>query len=430
MGHSHDDVPEQRATPAVRRLLLLALVPLALLTLAGLVMLWPARATLAPTSDLGFGLLVHGTVASLTEKPCPNAELDESSEDVSEFAEEPPGRCADARVLMTNGPTKGQEEILDLSIGRTSVSVRTGSKVVLNYEASAPPGSQYQITDVQRGPPLLALGLLFSLAVVVLGRRRGLAALAGLAITFFVLIRFMLPALLAGESPVQVALVAAAVIMFVSLYITHGFTSRTSAAVIGTLSSLVLTGLLAAVFTAWASFSGLVSEEASFISATQAQVDLRGLFLAGVVIGSLGVLDDVTVTQATAVWELRRANAAYGVRELYRAGVRIGRDHIASTVNTLVLAYAGASLPLLILFTVSGRGIGQTLTNEVVAQEVVRSLVGGIGLVAAVPITTLTAALLAVRGEKPGVPVAGRRRRKSEEIDAEVVEWWQKLRDS
>jgi uncharacterized membrane protein len=199
-----------------------------------------------------------------------------------------------------------------------------------------------------------------------------------------------------------VALVGASVIMFVALYITHGFTVRTSVAVLGTLSSLLLTGLLAAMFTGWAVITGLASEEANFLGSTQAQLDLRGLFLAGVVIGALGVLDDVTVTQTAAVWELRAANREYGVGQLYRAGVRIGRDHIASTVNTLVLAYAGASLPLLILFSVSGRGLADTLTSEIIAQEVIRALVGSIGLVASVPVTTMAAALVAVRDD--GIP--------------------------
>jgi uncharacterized membrane protein len=136
------------------------------------------------------------------------------------------------------------------------------------------------------------------------------------------------------------------------------------------------------------------SEEAAFLEVSQQQVNLHGLLLASIIIGTLGVLDDVTVTQASAVWELHRANPECGPRNLYRAGIRIGRDHIASTVNTLVLAYAGASLPLLILFSVSNRSLGQVLNTESVAGEVVRTLVGSIGLVASVPITTGLAALV------------------------------------
>jgi uncharacterized membrane protein len=137
-------------------------------------------------------------------------------------------------------------------------------------------------------------------------------------------------------------------------------------------------------------------------------IDLHGLLLGGIVIGSLGVLDDVTVTQASAVWELSLANTTYGFRQLYRAAIRIGRDHIASTVNTLVLAYAGASLPLLILFTLSNRHLGDVLTGEVVAEEVVRTLIGSIGLVAAVPVTTALTAFVATRHRDHSTPVDGR----------------------
>lgn len=430
MGHSHHS-DDERVPRAVRRAVLYVLLPFALVTLVGLIALWPSGKAGPLSEQLGFGQLVRGTVTSMVEKDCGNAELDEEAIDNSEHGVGDSSACANATLQITSGQTKGDEVVLDISIGPTALAVKQGSKVVLNYEPDAPEESQYQIVDNQRGRPLLLLTALFAVCVVLLGRKRGLAALVGLGITFVVLVRFMLPALLEGQSPVQVALVAAAVIMFVSLYITHGFTIRTSVAVIGTLSSLLLTGLLAAAFTAWSSFSGLATEEATFLSATQGQVDLRGLFLAGVVIGSLGVLDDVTVTQTAAVWELRRANAQYSVLEIYRAGVRIGRDHIASTVNTLVLAYAGASLPLLVLFTVSGRGVTDTLTSEVVAQEVVRALVGGIGLVASVPITTIVAAFVAVRGD----PTASNDRPRSllrgdEDEVAETVEWWSRLRSS
>jgi uncharacterized membrane protein len=395
---------------------LAAVVPFVLLTLLGLALLWPSDDARPSTGDLGFPKhLVRGTVRSVEPTPCASIadggvgedprEGEELAGDEAPLPEEPadaPGECVSAVVRLTDGDNKGQDIRLDVPVGPATIEVETGTKLVMSYVADAPPELQYQITDVQRSSPLIVLAVLFAIVVVAFGRKRGLSALAGLAVTFVVLARFVLPALLAGESPVPVALVGASVIMFVALYITHGFTVRTSVAVLGTLSSLLLTGLLASVFTAWGSITGLASEEANFLGSTQAQLDLRGLFLAGVVIGALGVLDDVTVTQTAAVWELRAANREYGVGQLYRAGVRIGRDHIASTVNTLVLAYAGASLPLLILFSVSGRGLADTLTSEIIAQEVVRALVGSIGLVASVPVTTMAAALVAVRDD--GIP--------------------------
>ena len=248
------------------------------------------------------------------------------------------------------------------------------------------------------------LAALFAAAVLVLGRWRGLAALAALAVGFAVLLVFVLPSILDGHNPLAVAVVGAGVIMFAVLYLTHGLSARTSTAVLGTLVSLALIGALGAGFTAAARLTGL-----------GVGIDTRGLLLAGMVIGALGVLDDVTVTQTSAVWELRRANPTLGARALYGAAMRIGRDHVSSAVNTLVLAYAGASLPLMLLFSVSGRGLGEVATSQDVATEIVRTLVGSIGLVASVPVTTAVAALVASREqpaghEEPGRAASPRRR--------------------
>ena len=185
--------------------------------------------------------------------------------------------------------------------------------------------------------------------------------------------------------------------MFVALYLAHGINARTTTAVLGTVGALFITGVLAWIFVTGTHLTGLASEESGLLAASLSGVSLKGLLLGGIVIGSLGVLDDVTVTQASAVWELHQANPSYGFSRLYAAGLRIGRDHIASTVNTLVMAYAGASLPLLVLFTLSSRQLGDVLTSEILAQEIVRTLVGSIGLISAVPITTALAAFVADR---------------------------------
>jgi uncharacterized membrane protein len=211
----------------------------------------------------------------------------------------------------------------------------------------------------------------------------------------------VLPAILAGSDPLAVAVVGAGLIMFAVLYLTHGFSARTSVAVLGTLVSLALIGGLGAAFAAAAKLTGLDEQTANLIATLGTGVDARGLLLAGVVIGALGVLDDVTVTQTSAVWELRRADPAMGAGALFAAAMRIGRDHVSSAVNTLVLAYAGASLPLMLLFSLSGRGIADVLTAQDVATEIVRTLVGSIGLVASVPITTALAAVVASREQVP-----------------------------
>jgi uncharacterized membrane protein len=200
--------------------------------------------------------------------------------------------------------------------------------------------------------------------------------------------------------------------MFAVLYLTHGVNVWTSVAVLGTLGALLVTGLLGLLFTDAANFTGIAGEDAAAISAYYPDVDVRGLLLAGVIIGSLGVLDDVTVTQAVTVAELRRADPTMSRTRLYAAASRVGRAHIASTVNTLVLAYAGAALPLLLLFTAGGRSTADLLTSEVVATEVVRTAVGSIGIVAAVPLTTWLAVLvLPSPGGSDGARSRGKRRR-------------------
>ena len=244
---------------------------------------------------------------------------------------------------------------------------------------------------MQRATPLIALALLFAAVVVALGRVRGLLALAGIVLSMGVLLVYMFPALLAGSSPVGVALSGCAVIAFGTLYLAHGVSDRTTVALLGTLASLALTAALAVGFAGAVHLTGLASEESLTLLAFAPDLDFRGLLLAAVILGALGVLDDVTITQVSAVWELRRTDPSLTRRQLYAAGIRIGRDHIASTVNTLVLAYAAAALPLLLIYTQSGLGVGGVLTTETVAVEIVQTLVGSIGLVASVPLTTALA---------------------------------------
>ena len=190
----------------------------------------------------------------------------------------------------------------------------------------------------------------------------------------------------------MVAVVGAATIAFVALYTAHGFSRMTTVALIGTLAALILTALLSFLVVGIAEFTGFVTEESALLTLFD-DIDVRGLLLAGIVLGAAGAIDDVTVTQASAVWELRAANPELTSAELFSRGLRIGRDHIASTVNTLLLAYAGAALPLLVLFVLSEQSLGTVANSEVVAVEIVRTLVGSIGLVAAVPFTTWMAAI-------------------------------------
>lgn len=389
-------VPAAPAAPS-HRALLAVIAAAAAATVVGLFALWPSGGGTDISDFLGPpARLVDATVAAVDEVPCAGTV---EADDV---------RCVQLSVELTGGPDQGTTVVIENSQGGGAPDLGIGDRIVVGHTPEAPPGAQYYLADFQRRTPMLLLAGLFVAAVVALARLRGLRALAGLGISLGVLLVFVLPAILEGRSPVAVAIVGSSVILLVNLYLAHGVNLQTSTAVVGTLASLALIGVLAAVFVAASNFSGLASEEASFLQAASARINLQGLLLGGIVIGSLGVLDDVTVTQASAVWELHRANPTMALGALYRSAVRIGHDHIASTVNTLVLAYAGASLPLLILLVEANQGVGDVLTGEVVAVEVVRTLVGSIGLVAAVPITTaLAAVVVAGRGSAaPGGSVA------------------------
>lgn len=394
-GHGHGIGGEAPAAPAgTGRLLALLLVPAAFAALIAMVLLWPGEQRSANTQGLDKDL-VRGIVSVVHPGDCGTG----------------PTACPQADVRITDGPGEGQTVSVPAPAGIGAPTLAGGDKIVMVYGPDAPPGSQYQVIDFQRGSPLLLLALLFVVVVIVAGRRQGLAALGGLIVSFAVLVLFVLPAILAGSSPLLVAVVGSAVIMFAVLYLTHGVNVWTSVAVAGTLGALLLTGVLGLVFTNAAHFTGLAGD-AGVISTAYPDVDVRGLLLAGIIIGSLGVLDDVTVTQAVTVAELNRADPSMSRTALFAAANRVGRAHIASTVNTLVLAYAGASLPLLLLFTAGGRSTVDLLTSEVVATELVRTAVGSIGILAAVPLTTwLAVAVLPSPAASAGARSRGRRRK-------------------
>lgn len=267
-------------------------------------------------------------------------------------------------------------------------NLHSGDDILVNLTVNADGTASFSFHDYQRSSPMWVLTVVFVAAVVILGRWRGLGAIAGLAASLVVIVKFLLPSILDGNSPVMVAIVASSFIAFIALYLAHGVNISTSVALLGMFASLAVTAILSLLFVRWSKLSGLSDESALFLTSLGVKVDLQGIVLAGFVIGALGVLDDVTVTQVSAVAELRAAQPDLTTGQLYRSAVSIGRDHISSTVNTLFLAYAGAALPLLLLFTQAGQSVGSLAGREVVATEIVRSLVGSIGLVSAVPITT------------------------------------------
>lgn len=385
-SHAHGDQP---ALPGGRRLTLSLLIPAVLLTLLGMLLLWP-RDVPAVTGGGDGPVTTTGEAVSVTRVECPPVPEGDTPEE----------NCGTVTVRLDGGATI----TTDVPSGPGAPVVEPGDDLELMQLNGEDGATAYAITDHQRGTELWMLGAVFALAVIAFGRWRGLTALAGLAVTFGILLWFIVPAILDGRSPILVAVVGAAAIMLIVLYLTHGLSITTTIAVAGTLASLAITAVLAAVSTAAVHLTGVADETSNFLTITHGDVNMQGLLLAGIVIGSLGVLDDVTVTQSATVTELALANPAYGFGKLYGAATRIGRAHIASVINTIVLAYAGASLPLMLLFAAGDTPVGEVLTTQLIAQELVRSAVGTIGLVAAVPITTALAALLAARRHRPETP--------------------------
>lgn len=277
-----------------------------------------------------------------------------------------------------------------------------GRRVEVSQVAAPGTPEIWAIVDLPRGAPLLGLSALFVLAVVALGRWQGVRALVGLVLSALLIVAFLVPAVLNGASPTLLALVTATAVMLVTLPLSHGFDRPVVAAAVGTALALALTVGLALLAVELTGLTGLASEDVQLVRFSTGQaIDLRGLLLAGMIVGTLGVLDDVTVSQASTVAALRRTNPTLSAVRVFREALAVGRDHIAATVNTLFLAYAGAALPLLILFSVGDAPLGETLTSELVAQEIVRTLVGSIGLIAAVPLVTGLAALT-LDGSEPG----------------------------
>jgi uncharacterized membrane protein len=383
-SHSHDtEIPVSRHTT---RIVGYILIPCAVITAIAMIFLWPGKAEQSTKHQATTTERAYGEIRKIEHRTCPA--------DLPTYGEPLP--CGSALVHISDGPGKGQTITVDLPQGPGAPRVAVGDQVVLGVSADPTQSGapdRYGIIDRQRGKPMWLMLGLCAAVIVAFGRWRGLTALVGLVVSFAALLLFIIPAILGGEPPLLVAIVGSSAIMFAVLYLTHGINVHTSVAILGTLAALVLTGLLGAGFIASTALTGFGSEETFYLSILNGSVDMRGLLLAGIIIGALGVLDDVTVTQATTVAEL--AQGARSRIELFRSATRIGRAHVASAVNTIILAYAGASLPLLLLVAAGGQDVSDLLTSQFLAQEIVRSAVGTIGLVAAVPITTGLAALVA-----------------------------------
>ncbi|HYH25292.1 MAG TPA: YibE/F family protein [Blastococcus sp.] len=367
--------------------MLLLLVPVGLATVLGLLIMWPdgepTRAGQVAATYLPPGTTYpDGRVVSVETYDCGTPDG-------------APAECARAVVEILDGDGEGDYQQVDLTADVVASGVEAGDTLVLTRDPAAEGGPSYQFYDYQRDAPIIALAVAFAVVVGLVARWRGLASLVGLAFAFVVLLQFVLPGLLSDDSPALVSLVGSAAIMFVVLYLAHGFSARTTTALVGTLFGLALVAVLGSLAVATARLTGLTSEETTTLNNFDPTLDFSGLVLAGIVVAGLGVLNDVTITQASAIWQLHEVDPSMTWRELFTRGMAVGRDHIASTVYTIVFAYAGAALPLLLLFDLYDQPGWVVLTSSGLAEEVIRTLVGAIALVLAVPVTTAAGAFFA-----------------------------------
>ncbi|MEO6605131.1 MAG: YibE/F family protein [Aeromicrobium sp.] len=378
-------------------------------TAVGVAVLWPNSDAVPKDQNpfAGPGVsIIDATVTSAEPLECGSG--GEGPDGLPEVA----GKCADVKAKTSFGPAE-----MTLDAARSKAGIAVGDKIKVVRLATPGQPVSYEFYDFKRGLPLTVLALAFGILVVAVARWRGLLAMVGIAVTLLALTKFMLPAMLAGENPLPVAIVGSTGIMIAVLYLAHGVSIRTTSALFGTLAGLGITAVLGLAASGWSNLTGVGSEDDSVLAAVAPLTNLSGVVVAATVIAGLGVLNDVTVTQASAVWELRAAKPRASAAEIFVSAMRIGRDHIASSVYTLVFAYAGSAMTILLLIVAYQRNLAEMATTEQIAQEIVRTLVGAIGLVLAVPITTALAVLMApgeTTGSAPSAlplsPTPGRRR--------------------
>ncbi|MDX6466160.1 MAG: hypothetical protein QOI27_1200 [Gaiellaceae bacterium] len=367
----------------------LAVCLLVAVTVIGLVELWP-RGTVRSTAAFS---TVHTDEAAV--------------DDVRTVKCAQPGahNCRRVSITLLGGKHAGNHSAFTIVGQVTVLALHTGDHIRVyanNFPKGAvsAPGQKadaFSFSDFDRRMPMLWLAIGFVGLLLLTGRFHGLRALAGLAASMLVVVKFVIPAILHGRQPVEVAIVGALAVMLLTMPLSYGLGAKMISALLGTALSLLLAAGLANAFAGIAHLSGASSDVTLYLAATQQTISLRGLLVAGMVIGALGVLVDLTVSQSSTVIALRRANPQLGFAGLFRSALDVGHDHISATVNTLVFAYAGATLPVLLIFTIGHTSFADAINGEAVAEEVIAALIGSIGLIVSMPLTTALAALLAGR---------------------------------
>ncbi|MDO5496106.1 MAG: YibE/F family protein [bacterium] len=371
-GHSHEAPPLDPAQRRrVRAILAAVTIPLLFATLIGLIWLWPRG-----ESPIGT-LPIRADGAELATAEITSIQGDE------------------IRGLLTSGMGEGTEVPIQVPVEILMSGLGVGDSIqVIFTEDAMGTGSPYVFYDFERGPPIALLALAYLAVVALVARWRGLAAVLGLFASLAVTAVFILPAIMAGAPQLPVVIVGSSAMMFLAVYLAHGVSIRTTTALLGTYAGLLITAVLGYLAIGSANLTGAQSDMGLVISTVFPEISLRDLLLCGLIIAGLGALNDVTITQASAVWELHAVNPTLPRRRLWSGGMRIGRDHIASTVYTLAFAYVGTALPMLLVASLIDRSFLEFLTASEIAEEIVRTLVSSIGLILAIPITTALAALL------------------------------------
>lgn len=311
-----------------------------------------------------------------------------------------------ARVNILSGEYAGI--VMEIDYGKRQIRsddylLSVGDKVMVSISKTPENVVNAYFVDFVRTTPILWLTGIFSIAIILISRWKGFRAILSMAFSLYVIIGYIIPHILVGEDPLLVSIIGSIILLGVTLYLTYGWNLKTHASVLSMILVLLLTGALSALFVVFTKLNGTGDENVMFLmQLMETPINLRGLLLGGMIIGALGVLDDLVTTQSSAVFELHHANPKFGFRDLYNSAMRIGQDHVAATVNTLVLAYAGASLPMLLMFSLARGDYGYLVNFSFIAEEIVRTLVGSLGLIAAVPLTTAIAILFAQRAESLG----------------------------
>ena len=324
---------ELRRHQRALRILIVALIPLAIWTVVGLIAFWPGDISRHVNAEVA-GHSVPGVtyptarITSIKEISCEGLAGSTGVTDA---------RCADVTSQLLEGDDKGTAVTVPITAAIYSSGAEVGQVIKLvRVPPTGDEPAQYQFADFERGTPLLVMALIFAVVVIVVARWRGFAALLGLGFAGFILVTFMFPALIAGSNPIMIGLIGSAAIMFVALYAAHGFSARTTTALVGTLFGLILIAVLGYAATKWSHLTGVAAEDDYLLAAAAPDLKLTSVVICGIIVAGLGILNDVTITQASAVWELADQGATQ--KHLFSRAMRIGRDHIASTVYTIAFA--------------------------------------------------------------------------------------------